>query len=178
MAYPTPRPAKIKINDIDRTASIPFDRAAAAAIGGGVPVITDPLGATKTASFSVKNGGALGLAGLQTVIISNVAETVRYFGGVITALPDTQAGPFLHHNIDCDDFGWYLDHPEALVDAEYTGDSDQTIIQAQMAICCPDIEVATHVDAVLASIDYIRFENETPFAMLSDWRRWRGPSST
>ena len=154
MTYPTTRPLMIRINGTDRTASIAAEKI----------VIQDILtDVTNQASFPVKEGGAMGLAGLQTVIISNVAETVRYFGGVITRLTDGERGPFLDYDVDCEDFGWYLDHPEVLIDAEYTGQSDQAIILAFMPTSCPDIEASvTNVDAVLASIDYIRFENETP----------------
>ena len=151
--YPTTRPLLIKINDVDRTASIAPETI----------IIQDILAdMTNQASFKAKNGSGMSLTGLQTVVISSLNELTRYFGGVITRLTDQERGPFLDYDVDCEDFGWYLDHPEALIDAEYTGDSDQTIIKAFIATSCPDIEHDTYVEAVEASIDYIRFENETP----------------
>jgi len=156
MAYPTAQPLKIKIDGNDRTASIDHETV----------VITDSLGkAVDTARFFLKNGGGMSLAQAQVVIISNVAEDVRYFGGVITRMTVTERGPFLDYAIECDDFSWYLEHPSDLYTVMHVGDSDQTIIQAAMANA-PEIDATASVEEIEADTVYNNFIRETPRRIL------------
>ena len=161
--YPSTRTLKITIDGTDRTLIIPISRKDAVEFGARPVTIEDILTrVANRASFTVLDADDISLAGLQDVIISSTDDTTRYFAGLITRLTDRSRGDGLDMDVDCQDYGWYLDHPEVLIDAEYTSQSDQAIIQDFMPTCCPDLDHDTYVDQVLATIDYIRFENETP----------------
>lgn len=157
MSYPTARAVKIKINDTDRTLLVDVHNMEIE------DVLTDQA---NIATFNVKNAEGIGLAGLQTVVISNVAEDVRYFAGVVTKPTDSGKGPRLHYALVCTDFTWYLDHPEDLYTAKHTNDSDQTIIQAAMAACCPQIDATTHVAVVKADTGFFESINQNPRQIL------------
>ncbi len=166
MTYPTAYDLKIRIDGVDRTANV---------VGKRV-TIEDVLGNEYVkASLPIDTGAGLGLAGIQEVVISNSGETVRYFGGVIVSPKDIEVHQtWLKYVIAAYDFSWYLDHPRVLVDAEYTGQSDQAIIQHFMATSCPNIEVSTYVDEALSVIDYIKFDKEMPRKALERLKKMAG----
>ena len=154
MAYPTAYDIKVKINSVDRTANVVKKRI----------VIEDVEGLDAEATIPIDSGAALGLVGLQDVVISNQAEDVRYFAGLITELnSDKIANAYLKFDpVKCTDYAWYLDHPEDLLTGQYTGRSDVWLIENVIAPVVPNLDCATHVVQVLATIDFIEFDGDTP----------------
>lgn len=168
MAYPTTRVPKIKINSVDRSSLVSFQSIR----------IEDVLNdVTNQCSFVLwEKSGSIGLVGLQDVIISNAAEDVRYFGGVIVQLDsgEPKGTGKLRWLIDCVDFSWYLEHPEDLITGKYTAKSDQWLIQNVIAPVIPDIDCTTDVDEVLATIDFIEFDGDNPRKALEMLRQRSG----
>jgi len=175
MTYPTTQPIMIKINGVDRTSlidvfSIVIEN-----------VITKQV---DTARFTLRGGGGLGLADLQEVVISNPAGTLRYFGGFIESLREVSRGPKLDYNITCTDYAWLLDHPAALVNAEYINQDDSAIIDDFMDEACPDIEDNTYVSTVRSSLERQRYPRMKPRQVLerlaeisgADWYVDYGPA--
>ena len=174
MAYPTTQPLKIKINGVDRTSSIPV---------GSIDIENVLTKQIDTSRFLVEDGGGFGISDLQTVIISNPAETVRYFAGLIESFDVLSRGPRLDYPLTMVDFTWLLDHPEALVNAEYTDQDDSAIIDAFMDAAAPDIEDTTYVKTVRSSLERQQYSRMTPRQALdalaeitgADWYVDEGP---
>jgi len=158
-------PLKILINGTDRTESIPFETIS----------IRDTLGQqTNSASFVVEDGGGMGLAELQKVIISSVNDETRYFAGYIQSKGEHSRGPLKDYSITCVDFSWDMEHPEALVDGAYAGKSDQWLIQNAVATCIPDIDCTTYVEEVLADTVNLEFDQETPRSVVDKLAKLAG----
>ena len=151
------RPLKITVNSTDRTSSIPVDTVRIANVLGKQ---------IDTASFVVENGGVMGLAELQEVIISSLDGGTQYFAGYIFSLAEHSRGPLLDYEIECIDYSWDMEHPETLVDGTFASKSDQWIIQNEVATCIPDIDCTTYVEEVLADTVSIEFDQETPRRVL------------
>ena len=167
MTYPTTRPLKIKINGTDRTESIPVETIE----------ITDVIGdrtSVVTAHFTVEDGGGFGLAELQSVVISNIAEDVRYFAGYIYEAKGHSRGPLIDYECACIDYAFDLEHPESLADGVQASKSDQWIIQNVVAPCIPDIDCTTHVEEVLADTVNMQFDQETPRQVLDKLAKLAG----
>jgi len=118
----------------------------------------------------LRGGGAMGLAELQEVIISSLDGGTRYFAGYIQTKEEIegQAGYDLDYEIECVDYSWDLEHPEALVDGTYTSKSDQWIIQNAVAACIPDIDCTTYVEEVKADTVSREYVQQKPWAVLDD----------
>ena len=174
MAYPSTQPLKIKINGVDRTSSIP---AHSIEIEN---VLTKQI---DTARFQVEDGGGFGISDLQEVVISNVAETVRYFGGYIESFEILSRGSLLDYPLVMVDYTWLLDHPVALVNDEYLAQSDSAIIDDFMDAAAPDIEDTTYVKTVRSSLERQQYPRMTPKDVLdalaeisgADWYVDEGP---
>ncbi|HUT58795.1 MAG TPA: hypothetical protein VNA25_13190, partial [Phycisphaerae bacterium] len=149
--------AKVNINSNDRTSYVPL-----ASIN-----ISEVVGnRTSTASFEVLDGGALGLARYQSVIITDWSGDTRHFAGYIHEVTERQVASKLHYHVECVDYSWDLEHPEDLINTTYTAQDDSAIIAAMMAACCPDIEASTHVETVYAGIPNLEFKYATPREIL------------
>jgi len=155
----TTQPLKITVNGTDRTANIPFETI----------VIEDVIGEQiNAARFRMENGGAMGLAELQAVIVSNPAGTTRYFAGYIQTLEELSPRQvFLDYELTCVDYSWDMEHPEDLVDGAYSAKSDRWIIQNAVAPCIPDIDCTTYVEQVRGDTVSIEFDHETPREVLN-----------
>jgi len=153
------QPLKITIDGVDRTSSIPVESIR----------IVDALGKQiNTASFSLTNGGAMGLAELQEVIISSPSGATRYFAGYIHSLAGHSRGPMLDYEVECVDYSWDLNHAETLVNGTYEGKSDQWIIQNAVAACIPDIDCTTYVEEIKADTVSREYVQQQPWAVLDD----------
>ena len=164
---------KVKIDGTDRAAKIRPD----------IEVENVLTKQVDSARFFIEDAGALGLTELQEVIISNDAETVRYFAGFIDHLTEYARGTYLDYDVECTDYTFLLEHPEALVNGEYVSQNDDVIIADFMASSCPDIEVATYVKS-LRTLERVRFPRMTPREVLEvlaemsggDWYVDYGPT--
>lgn len=171
---PTTQPLKIKIDGVDRTSSIP---------AGSVEIINVLTKQVDSARLVVENGGSFSIADLQAVVISNPAETVRYFSGLIESFDVLSRGPFLDYPLSMVDNTWLLDHPAALVNAEYLAQSDSAIIDDFMNAAAPDIQDTTYVKTVRASLERQQYPRMTPREVLdalaeasgADWYVDEGP---
>ena len=174
MAYPTTQPLKIKINGVDRTSSIPVE---------SIDIENVLTKQIDTSRLLVEDGGGFGISDLQSVIISNPAETVRYFTGLIESFDVVSRGSLLDYPLTMVDLTWLLDHPKALVNAEYTAQDDSAIIDACMDTAAPDIEDTTYVKTVRSSLERQQFPRMTPREVLdalaeisgADWYVDEGP---
>lgn len=154
MTYPTTADVKITINGTDRTSSIPTHSLSIQ------DVLTHQM---DTASFEVRDGGAFGLAELQEVIITDQAETTRYFAGFISAINSLEDYPAVHYQITAVDYSFLLE--KAIINNAYEGDSDYTIINSMFSGASPDlsgdIDTTTDVETILSSIDRLVFNRLT-----------------
>ena len=162
MTYPTTRPVKIKIDGSDRTAKIPDW---SIQITG---VITRQI---DTCSFTIEDGGALGITELDEVIISNPAESVRYFAGYITVLGKVPAG--VRADLPCtgQDYTYLLD--KVIVNEKYSAQTDAAIIADLFSTYRSEIEATTYVEALLTAtqlpeITFNRVTLKQALEMLAD----------
>lgn len=146
---------KITIDGNDRTANIPIE---------SIEINNVLTRQIDTARFTVEDGNAFNLQELDEVIISNDAETTRYFAGFIEKLEEVEAdsGLDLDYRVVCTDYTWLLEHPEELVNEEYEDETDQAMIQDFMATSCPDIEVSTYVDELFTYDGIIQWPRKAP----------------
>ena len=148
---------KVKINDVDRTDYI---RTRSLRI---VETLTNPV---STAEFEVIDGGALGLAAMQSVVISDAAETTRYFAGMIHEIRETESAGKLFYDVDCVDYAWDAEHPEELINTTYENQDDSAIIADAFGTALPDIDATADVATVYGSIPHLEFKHATPREIL------------
>lgn len=158
---PTTRNLKVKINAVDVTSKVMVSGSP-----GGVSshiTITNALNSRiDTARFGIYPADALGLDVWQTVAITNAAETVTYFGGVVTRLDmipltDADGNRTYAANVDCQDYTVLTE--KAIINAEWTSEYDDDIIDDIFANCTP----ALTGDVSTASISRISASPITKF---------------
>lgn len=152
MPYPSSQAIKIKIDGTDRTTPIPHW---SIQITG---VITKQI---DTCSFTVKDASAMGIAELDEVIISNVAEDTRYFAGYITVPTKVVRGVEFDLACVCQDYTYLLD--KVIVNWQFIGMTDAAIITDLFSTYLSSIEATTYVEALLtaAQIPEITFNRVT-----------------
>ena len=172
MAYPTTRPLKIKINGVDRTASI---SSIPDEIGSLGIRIEDRLDMSSRCYFTVKNAAGMSLDERQEVVVSDTGESTNYFGGYIIKLDGRERGPFVDYDVIVEDYSFLLKNPQQYINRTYTNYTDRAIIRHALNQGAPDIDTTTYVEQLQSGgIDYIRFDHRTPFEVLEEIKRVTG----
>ena len=160
MAYPNTTDLKITIGGDDVTAYCP--RQGDALKGLPPLVIEQEMGRDiDEASFGLADASALSIQEWDEVIITNDAETERYFAGYLMGLESAPANTEIHYICDCLDYTAILE--KAIINEEWEDTADNTILgniktNAEPALTAFDF--ATNVTN-LGTVAFLRLARRT-----------------
>ena len=160
MVYPNTTDLKITIGGDDVTAYVPRN---GDALKGLPPlVIEQEMGRDiDEASFGLADASALSIQEWDEVIITNDAETERYFAGYLMGLESAPANTEIHYICDCLDYTAILE--KAIINEEWEDTADNTILgniktNAEPALTAFDF--ATNVTN-LGTVAFLRLARRT-----------------
>lgn len=161
MTYPTTIDLKITIGGVDVTNYVPRSSNNERGLPGIriVQVMGEPI---DDCSFAIEDGGALSFTEMDELIISNAAETERYFAGLLTAFEKHEVGPELDYICEAQDYTVLLE--KSIINQEWEEDTDDTaVLTAIRSNADPDLtdfDFTTHVENV-GSITQLRLPRKT-----------------
>jgi hypothetical protein len=95
---------------------------------------------------------------VDEVVISNPAETVRYFAGILAEVTRTAEGLTKLYECDCQDYSFLLDGK--IVNREYDNQTDAYILNDLFTTYLPEIDASTYV-ATGQTFERIKFNRVT-----------------
>jgi len=161
---PSLRKLRINIAGTDRTTSIPHDT-----IQHEESIQDGTTATTTSVRFHILDAGSFSLDTMQVVQLVDPDDSDElYFEGYITGLSETEfrSGVGLDYDVVCSDYSHDTGHGEALINSTYTNTSDSSIIQTELAVATPNLNVTNFVDTLDSSIENLDFSNLTAREML------------
>ena len=100
-------------------------------------------------TLAMINAASLGLMGWQEVVVSNLAETERYFGGYIQGIEDQEFGTALDYILTVVDYT--IDLEKSVINLKWEDETDAAILAEIRTACVPpltDFDFSTHVSSL------------------------------
>lgn len=160
MTYPSTIDLKITLDSVDITAYIP--RAGSGERGLPGIMIAQEMGeAIDSCSFAMENAGALALTELDELLITNQAETEKYFGGVLVRKEAIVKGPEVDYLCEAQDYTVLLE--KSIINQEWEEETDANILSAIRTDAEPDLtdfDFTTYVTGV-GTVPMLRLARRT-----------------
>jgi len=151
----------VKVGGVDITAYVPRmpndDR--------GLPGITISQAMGKpvdTATFAIEDGAALTVQAWDEVLITNAAETVRYFAGFVTDYEYLPLGPEIDLICNCQDYTILAE--KSLINYEWEDETVAQILSDIRTLSEPpltEIDFSTYATSTDGTITRLRFSRKT-----------------
>lgn len=160
MTYPSQIDLKITLDSVDISSYVPRSGNNERGLPG-IRISQEMGEAIDDCSFGMENAGALTLVELDELIITNQAETERYFAGVLVRKEAIIKGPEIDYLCEAQDYTVLLE--KSIINQEWEDETDTTILSAIRTNADPaltDFDFTTHVTSV-GTVPRLRLARKT-----------------